>query len=717
MDLLTLDGLTYKPKTLFEKYHSLIWTERYLEPGEFQLVSSYISETETALPLGSFVTVRDSFEIMMVETHSIEPNGSNGYPEITVFGRSLTSFLENRVLVPNTYSKEWLLKRPYSIEDVLALVIWNCLVNNTGEDITDIEWIWSSLQPVVIRVNDPNQSVPNLAISLGSFRPDTAGVRYWYLKEGPVSDFVQNVLNTYIYGFRAIRPVKEEQPDYVEVSFDTTQTDDRGLSIYTTMPQDEKIRFEIYQGIDRTIEQRDLEPIIFTHYNSQSVDQKRLKSIRPYKNYAIAVGDAGSVSYPIEENSDIPEIEDWLFYLDYHEGDKVWHNDQLWIAEDDPVTGEEPGVLSVPSSTTYVQYLKSDEFGANPLIIYPFDQKPESYSDEVIDESGNDYHGTWYSYGDVNEKIIQHNSIFNNGSGSLETDGTWVTVDHDLPAHDSWTISCLCEDIDGNGWHDTVIAARPFSPFSYPWWEIGTDSSRKFQAGYITEWVNRQYAKADSPFSSYSAHVLTVKYDATTYTLSLYVDTFLVKELVLTTHPIASTPAQRLQIATGTLYKATSHWVYWDSAITDEQIANAHQVALDGGIENESQPNSWVIYEEEPTPILRSDIAGFDRRILYVDGQDKMLLPEAKTELNKNGLLFMASGQISRSYVYQYEKDYSLGDLVTFYVDSKTKFTMYISEVVRTKDENGETITPGFIKYVPPLLDSGFPSYKDYTPS
>lgn len=240
---------------------------------------------------------------------------------------------------------------------------------------------------------------------------------------------------------------------------------------------------------------------------------------------------------------------------------------------------------------SYAEYLTSEWFAVSPLVLYPFDAAPSSYSDPVTDASGNGYDGTWYDDGSIGDSVSAHAAILGNGSGSIETLNTWVTCDHDLPEHASFTLSCLCRDVDplGNGWDDGVIAGRPYAPTSYPRWEMALDAGPyspnpgTLHAGYITAFTKRQYASGGTAPAAGSAHVVGIRYDADTRTLTTWLDGVQQATKVLASAVAASTPAQRLQVATSTLYKATSHWAYWDSALTDEQIAAAAEVALDAG--------------------------------------------------------------------------------------------------------------------------------------
>lgn len=96
MDLVTLNS-TFHEDRLVEKYASLIWTERYAQAGDFQLVSNRIADTIRALPLDSYVSLRNSTVPMKVEAHKIEKK-KGAAPQITVVGRSFeATTLELRV--------------------------------------------------------------------------------------------------------------------------------------------------------------------------------------------------------------------------------------------------------------------------------------------------------------------------------------------------------------------------------------------------------------------------------------------------------------------------------------------------------------------------------------------------------------------------------------------------------------------------------------------
>ena len=59
----------------------------------------------------------------------------------------------------------------------------------------------------------------------------------------------------------------------------------------------------------------------------------------------------------------------------------------------------------------------------------------------------------------------------------------------------------------------------------------------------------------------------------------------------------------------------------------------------------------------------------------------------------------MADSEISPHSPYKYGRDYFLGDIITFAGSYVSETSMFINEIVRTDNEEGETISPGIIHY------------------
>ncbi len=70
MELLTLNS-EFQPVKLIDNYESLVWSERYYDSGDFELKSGDIAQAKAAMPLESYVSLRESSVPMVVESYKI----------------------------------------------------------------------------------------------------------------------------------------------------------------------------------------------------------------------------------------------------------------------------------------------------------------------------------------------------------------------------------------------------------------------------------------------------------------------------------------------------------------------------------------------------------------------------------------------------------------------------------------------------------------------
>jgi hypothetical protein len=253
MDVLRLNSSTFLPDTLIEGYSSMIWTERNVEAGEFQLKSNLIAQTQLTLPERSMITLRDTKEVMIVESHSIDH--SDDGPELTVTGRTFETFLENRGLMPTVYGEGWPVYKEYTPSDMLSLLLWIHLVNSSGEDPTRPDTLM-----------DLYTAIPNLVVTNSASRPETAS--NWTLEASIAYQRVRDFLTLAKLGIRNIRPTDTSGS---VVSFDTSRTISRGEITKTVMDSITQLRVDVYDGADRTRNQTALGPVIF-HYDSGHID-------------------------------------------------------------------------------------------------------------------------------------------------------------------------------------------------------------------------------------------------------------------------------------------------------------------------------------------------------------------------------------------------------------------------------------------------------------
>ena len=100
MDLVTLDDTSYLPAKVVENYDSLIWAERFNTVSDFQITTGAIEEFMELLPEGTWLSLRESTEPMVVETHQIDRK-KNSPAVLTIKGRGMESLLDRRQALPS----------------------------------------------------------------------------------------------------------------------------------------------------------------------------------------------------------------------------------------------------------------------------------------------------------------------------------------------------------------------------------------------------------------------------------------------------------------------------------------------------------------------------------------------------------------------------------------------------------------------------------------
>lgn len=100
MELTVLNEQFY-PIGIVDSFESLIWTERYLDCGDFEVRVPAFLDSAQYLLSGSYVECSDSNCVMFIEDFSIETDLEGG-AHLTATGRSLESMLERRIVWKQT---------------------------------------------------------------------------------------------------------------------------------------------------------------------------------------------------------------------------------------------------------------------------------------------------------------------------------------------------------------------------------------------------------------------------------------------------------------------------------------------------------------------------------------------------------------------------------------------------------------------------------------
>lgn len=213
MELFTLDG-NFQLKDLIEDYSSLIWTERYFNAGEFELVATNTAAATRALPLESFVSLRDTNTVMVVEQH-LPSNPLKEAPSITIKGRSAETVLERRastiVALPAVYSAvpSWLMAA--GKESDAAYKAMRHVIGD-GPRFQGFTEVLGLLDPAV----SPLDAIPELDLVLPADY-STSIANMYEIKPGNLYGTVLDLINTNHRGIKATRPVPGETKIGIEI--------------------------------------------------------------------------------------------------------------------------------------------------------------------------------------------------------------------------------------------------------------------------------------------------------------------------------------------------------------------------------------------------------------------------------------------------------------------------------------------------------------------
>lgn len=253
MQLMTLDS-NFQPVKMIENYESLLWTERYFDNGDFELVSSDINRCMQLMPRESYVSLVETTVPMVVETYSIKKPLGDG-PKITIKGRAFESVLERRasvITLPATAARAvWTIladKESDAAYKAIRMVIGDVARSQGGIEVL----------PAVSPAVSPLDAIPEIDLPLPA--DYSTGLSNTYeIQAGRLYDIVLDMIKTNHHGIKATRP----------------------------LPGDTKTDIEIYNGADLTNE------VVFDARFDQFDDSTYLLSAQGSMNVGYIYGGSG----------------------------------------------------------------------------------------------------------------------------------------------------------------------------------------------------------------------------------------------------------------------------------------------------------------------------------------------------------------------------------------------------------------------------------------
>lgn len=213
---------------ILDTFTSLRWIRRYFKSGEFELHCALDSNTLELLKRDNVVYKKNDVEAGYIEARQLKI-GEDGQEYLEVKGKFLTNYLDRRISwdrVNFSGKTEELMRK---------------LVND------------NAINPVNI-----NRKIPNLI--LGNLKGFTEDIKYPN-SFGNILEQLENISNTNNLGYRNILDIKSRL-----------------------------IKFDVYKGVDRTLNNGTIAPCIFSRDFENILEQEYTDSLNNYRNTTLIAG-------------------------------------------------------------------------------------------------------------------------------------------------------------------------------------------------------------------------------------------------------------------------------------------------------------------------------------------------------------------------------------------------------------------------------------------
>lgn len=266
MDLFTLDPVTWMPTGApIRYYESLIWTEKFFEPGEIELETYAIADTLSTIKIGSLLSIRESKEVMMVETISIQTDDKD-VEKLKVVGKSVTSYLAHRA-VGALRGVKYEMSRSYSNLDAGLVVLFNSFVNGEAYDYTTLQDAY---------YKNPKDRVPLCMLSDSTFSLTPSDASPRFITPGSIESVIRQWFAEYPIGIRMLRP-----PNTVPAKVTINKS---GVISRTSVVDAKELVFDIFVGIDRSSDQTEVSPVVLDVEHDDLINPQYLISATKFKS-------------------------------------------------------------------------------------------------------------------------------------------------------------------------------------------------------------------------------------------------------------------------------------------------------------------------------------------------------------------------------------------------------------------------------------------------
>lgn len=322
----------HKCIALIDTFTSLIWTERYDSPGDFEIECPAIADAVSWVENGCLAEINESSYSMIIEEVNLRSDFENGLT-MTVRGRSLECLLERRCfdqhvvgggrlpVVLNGFFRRTLINVLGNNKELLSIPEFN-YVPPSDIDIPGIE----SYQ---IEGDFSNQSLLEAITNCLA----GSGLGFSLKRYASVVSSKWSQGNSYVQGDIVL--------DWVDGKYyrcNVTHTDSQTHpgaypGVWSQLSASEvtaltavRYNFEIIAGADRTLDQNNRPKVIFASEFDNMINSDYTKSTSTYKNAALVSGDGDLSDHR------------WILYIpgiDWHEGAEYAVDDIVRYEDDE----------------------------------------------------------------------------------------------------------------------------------------------------------------------------------------------------------------------------------------------------------------------------------------------------------------------------------------------------------------------------------------------
>jgi hypothetical protein len=241
MEPFTVDR-NFKKQNIIDEFGSIIWTERYYGDSAVELVVPATPDMFRKLPLGIFLGLDKSDEIMILETMNVEEGN------IKFQGISALHWMNNRFVRTSAAHED----RYWYLEGAPGWLLWQIIYNMCVGTSPYLNGT------IPIGIDNPQLlAIPGLGLRDydNSGSAVKVGIPY-----GPVYDSMKEIATTYQLGMQIVLDSNEPFP----------------------------LGFRSYYGLDRTSGQTQNMPVRFSPQMDSFADIKELQSMAEYKTLVYA---------------------------------------------------------------------------------------------------------------------------------------------------------------------------------------------------------------------------------------------------------------------------------------------------------------------------------------------------------------------------------------------------------------------------------------------